>query len=389
MKINKNYEFIPEFIKTYIRKSSHNRKRLIKNRSIVKKSEVERILNDAPFLSLDQSLNNQPKIAIIKAQEVLDVDGYVNPKASWLRYERFCKHNSIPYDFYDITKSDWLEQAKNFDIFVCHTDGDPYYQEMIESKIYVLEKILGKHCFPSYHEVWQYEDKIRAHYLYECYKIPAIPTYVTNNEQEAYSIIENIEYPFISKTKIGASSSGVKKINTIQEAKKDIKNIFSSKGARTQFLFQNQKNYYYIQKFIDDATYDLRIILVGDKAFGYYRYPDAGDYRASGSSNIEKKEIPFEALKLAVEVRNKLRSRQMGVDLLFSEKLNQYFVIETSLFNQIDTPEQLAINGVPGYYDVSDINNILFKEGKFWIQELVLRDVIKQWHDTKQLIHTN
>src|SRR5690606_3227628 len=121
--------------------------------------------------------------------------------------------------------------------------------------------------------------------------------------------------------------------------------------------------------------------LVGDMAFGYYRYPNKGDFRASGSGNIEKKAIPEDALRLAIGVRNKLNSRQMGVDLLYSEKTKQYYIIETSLFNQIDTAEQLGIDGVPGYYDISNINNISFKEGKFWMQELVLRNVIIEWDE--------
>lgn len=118
---------------------------------------------------------------------------------------------------------------------------------------------------------------------------------------------------------------------------------------------------------MEDATFDLRIMLIGDMAFGYYRYPNKGDFRASGAGNFEKKSIPLDALKLAIEIRDKLQSRQLGVDLLYSEKYSQYFIIETSLFNRIDSPSQLEINGSSGYYDISDINNILFKEGRFWI----------------------
>ena len=73
----------------------------------------------------------------------------------------------------------------------------------------------------------------------------------------------------------------------------------------------------------------------------------------------------------------------MGVDMLYSEKHKKYYIIETSLFNQIDTPVQLEIDGVPGYYDISDKNNITFREGKFWVQELVLRDVIEEWQTKK------
>ena len=35
--------------------------------------------------------------------------------------------------------------------------------------------------------------------------------------------------------------------------------------------------------------FDLRVIIVGDSYFGYYRYPRKDDYRASGSGIVEKK----------------------------------------------------------------------------------------------------
>ena len=238
---------------------------------------------------------------------------------------------------------------------------------------------MNKHCFPSYHEVWQYENKNRANFLYQVYNLPTIPTKVTNSKAEANELINMANYPFITKTTIGAGSTGVSKISSKTEASRLVNKIFSDNGLKTQYKYQNQKDYFYVQEFIDDATFDLRIMLVGDMAFGYYRYPDKGDFKASGSGNYEKKAIPFEALNLAVDVRNKLKSRQMGVDLLYSEKTKQYYIIETSLFNQIDTPEQLVIDGVAGYYDIFDMKNVQFKEGKFWIQELLLRNIIEEW----------
>lgn len=373
------YNIIPEYIKVILRKTSFYKKHSLKRKTVVKYSEVDIFLNEAPILKLDYNLKEKPNIAIIKTQESLIGKEYVNPKASWLRYERFCKNNDLPYNFLDITRSDWMEQAKKYDIIICHTESTPAYQDMIESKIYILENLLGKFCFPSYHEVWQYENKNRANYLYDYYELPKIPTYVTQNSEEAFELIKEIDYPFITKTTIGAGSSGVRKINTRSEAVKLINSIFSKYGLKTQYPYQRQKDYFYIQKFVDDATFDLRIMIVGDRAFGYYRYPNKGDYRASGAGNYEKKALPEDALKLAIEVRDKLKSRQMGVDLLYSYKDKKYYIIETSLFNQIDTPEQLVIDGVPGYYDISDIDNIKFKKGRFWIQELILRDLIIEW----------
>ena len=117
---------------------------------------------------------------------------------------------------------------------------------------------------------------------------------------------------------------------------------------------------------------------IGDKAFGYYRYPDKGDFRASGAGNYEKKDLPEEAIRLAIDIKKKLNSRLMGIDFLYSNHAKQYFVIETSLFNQIDTPEQLVVDGVAGYYDISS-DKIVFKEGKFWIQELLMQLLVEEW----------
>jgi glutathione synthase/RimK-type ligase-like ATP-grasp enzyme len=375
------FNFIPESVKRILRKTGFYRKRFLRNRTAVKYFEVDIFLNEAPVLKLDVDLKKKPKVAIIKTQESLLGKDYVNPKASWLRYERFCKNNEITYGFLDITRSNWMDEAEKYDMIICHTESNPAYQEMIESKIYILENLMGKFCFPSYHEVWQYENKNRANYLYDYFRLPKIPTYVTQNREEAFELIEEVGYPFITKTTIGAASTGVRKIKTRSEAVKMINSIFCHNGLKTQYPYQRQKDYFYIQKFINDARFDLRIMLVGDMAFGYYRYPNQGDFRASGAGNYEKKAIPDDALRLAIDVRNKLNSRLMGIDLLYSETNKKYYIIETSLFNQIDTPEQLVIDGVPGYYDISDIDNIRFKEGKFWIQELILRDVILEWYD--------
>lgn len=370
---------IYEDLKDIIRKTSAYKSISIKNKKVMSFSNIDIFLNEAPTLLLDESLVDKPYVGIVKTQHIDIREGYEDPKASWLRYERFCKNNDIPYSFYDIEKSDWLEEAKNYDIVVCHTEDSPAYQDMIESKIYILDKILGKMCFPSFHEVWQYEDKNRSNYLYQTHELPTIPTVLTHDKQEALEIIDKTEYPFITKTSIGAGSSGVFKINSKKQAKIFVNKVFSRNGLNTQHHYQNQKNYFYHQNFINDATFDLRVMLVGDMAFGYYRYPNKGDFRASGAGNFEKKAIPFEAIELAVAVRNKLQSRQIGVDLLYSERYGKYFIIETSLFNKIDSAMQLEIDGEPGYYDISDIENIAFKKGKFWVQELLLRDVVLEW----------
>lgn len=383
------YKYIPENVKRIIRDTSFYKRKKIKEKSIVRYSEIDNILNKAPKLFLEQHLKEKPIVGIIQSQNNNLVERYVNPKASWLRYERFCKNNNIPYDFLDIRKSNWIEEAKKFDIIICHTESSPEYQLMMEDKIYILEKIMNKFCFPSFHELWQYENKNRSLYLYHYFKLPCIPTQVTNDKKEAIELVTNRDYPFITKTFIGAGSTGVTKIESRSKALAMINKIFGYKGKTTQYPYFRQKDYFYIQDFMEDAKFDLRIMLVGNKAFGYYRYPKKGDFKASGSGITEKKEIPIEAIRLAIEIRQKLNSRQMGVDLMYSPKSKKYYIIETSLFNQIDTPVQFAINNIPGYYDISDKNDIQFKEGKFWVQELMIRELIIEWAENKEYLITH
>lgn len=378
--INKIKKHIPVSIKLMFRDFGIYNKYAKQSGKLTKYESAVSKINEVEPLKLEIQLKKIPLIGIVVDESDLNKD-YVNPKSSWLRYERFCINNNIPYTLYNINKSDWLNESRKFDIIVCHTSSNPDFQAMIESKLYILEKVENKFCFPSFHEVWQYEDKIRSTYLYESHKLPMIPTIITHCKFEAYKLIEEVKYPFISKTTIGSGSSGVTKVESKNQAKKIIDKIFSYKGLKTQYYYQRQKNYFFIQEFIDDADFDLRIMLIGDKAFGYYRFPDKGDFRASGAGNVVKKEIPLDVLKEAIHIRNQLQSRQMGVDLLYSKKLNKYMIIETSLFNAVDTPRQLEIDGVAGYYDILDLNNIFFKEGEFWIQELLLRDLIEEWNE--------
>ena len=358
--------------------------RIKRNRWVTRADAMKFLETAPPVLMPDRSKADGIKIGIVKDSNFYESKGLVSPRASWLRYERFCINNGIRYGFYDIYRSDWIEQAAQYDIIVWQTDSNPAEQHIAESKIYVLEHVLKKECFPSFHEVWQYEDKCRENYLYSALDIPSIPTVVTNSLDEALHCIDTADYPFIYKDYIGTGSREVVKIDSRSRARKLVYRIFmkGKKGLWGHFFV---KNIFYMQKFMADATFDLRVMMSGNKAFGYYRYPKKGDFKASGAGNYEKKEIPEDVLRLAYDIKRKLGVRQVGVDFLYSPAEGKYYVIETSVFNRIDTPEQLVVNGVAGYYDMSDLDNITFRPGKFWIQELTLLYLVESHAAKKEI----
>lgn len=352
---------------------------MVKGGDITTYTEHIKLLEEADkvYLSNSNLLNNNFLVGLVKDDLFRGDSNYLYTRSYYPKYERFLNNNSINYEYYNILSSNWLEEANRFDLIIWHTASDPCTQKIAKNKIYVLDKILQKKCLPSYDEVWGYEDKVNAHYFFKAHNLPEIPTYVSHDKEDIFRFLNKTTYPIISKLTTGSASYGVEKINTKRQAISLVNKIFSDKGLKTYFPFERQKNYVYFQQFIDDATYDLRVITVGDKALGYYRFPNEGDFRASGAGNYAKKEIPSEALDLAFKVKELYGANFLATDLLYSEKNKQYYIIESSIFIGVDTPRQLEIDGVPGYYKRNNIGNYEFVEGKYWIQEIALCELLE------------
>jgi hypothetical protein len=60
-----------------------------------------------------------------------------------------------------------------------------------------------------------------------------------------------------------------------------------------------------------------------------------------------------------------------------------FYIIEASTFIQVRTSEQLKVDGVPGRYQFEN-GTFNFSPGRFWVQELVLQDLMKQWIEEHQ-----
>jgi glutathione synthase/RimK-type ligase-like ATP-grasp enzyme len=339
------------------------------------------LLEDAEHISIEWNNEKKPKVGLVKDYE----NQYFVPlRASWPKFQRFLDYNQIPYEFYNIHHSNWFEEAKKYDIIIWHCGNDPSALHIARSKIYIIEKCLRKVCYPNYSEIWFYEDKIRQNYLLNFYNLPNVSTFISNNKKEAIEYALNSEYPIVSKISTCAGSLGVELIKNKKEAVKLINKVFAA-GRKTYWIHQRQKDYIYFQKFLDDAEYDLRVIVVGNKLFGYYRMRPKNDFRASGAGIYVKKEIPEEALLTAKKVADSLKTRFLAVDMLRSEREQKYRIIETSIFIGIDTAEQLKVNDEPGSYNFIN-DKFEFSTGKYWVQELLLKEIVEEWKKMNKAI---
>lgn len=344
---------------------------MIDERSLIHKKYAKQVVNIGEILR-----STKPITANVKNKETLFVglvkDGSRNNY--YTKYEKFLIENNIKYDYYDPDSSSFIEEAKRFNLIIWRIPDSLPDVSFCKNKIYFIEKELKIMVYPSYKDVWCYEDKSLEYFLFKnnCFNI--IPTFYTNKYSEAQNYIENAKYPIVSKELTSCSSLGVRLLKNKKTAARFIKKVFGE-GNKSSFPWVKQKNYVLFQQFIPNGNADIRVVCIGGMYFaGYYRFAKKKDFRASGSGLVEKKEIPEILLHQTKEIYEKLGLNHMfAVDFLETTD-NQHFIIESSQFIGIETPQQTKKNGVSGIYSYDKVtNSFVFIEGDYWLQELDLK----------------
>lgn len=328
-------------------------------------------LESAPPVIMDWPHNiKKPFVGLVKSE--------IGLYSYWPKFERFLKNNDISYEFFDINHSSFIKNAQKYDIIVWRTLSSYSGQWEATDKIELIQNYFEKLTLPNSESLWFYEDKIRQQWLFEYYNLPSIKTFISHDKEEVKSYITNSKFPFISKDKTSSSSEGVIFVKDKKQANKMYMQIFSN-GMKLYEKYVRQKNYVLFQEAVPNNGFDLRIIMVGDSYFGYYRYPKKGDFKASGSGIVEKKEIPLDVLKIAKKVRECLpKSYLLAVDFLQDSRDQKYYIIETSIFISIESCEQLVVDGTSGRYIEKD-GEFSFEPGRFWLQELMMEELMKDW----------
>jgi glutathione synthase/RimK-type ligase-like ATP-grasp enzyme len=353
-------------------------RRFVEKQRYTVEAEKE-LLKTAPDLLMDWPKGiKKPCVGVVKELgESFEVYMY------WPKFERFLKNNQISYEFIDIYCSDFMEEAKDFDLVLWRTLNTPSSQWEAETKIRLLEEELGIICFPSSKDVWWYENKERQYYLLKQKGLPMVETFISHNRAEALAYVENCEYPFVSKISIGSGSLGVRKIRDKRAARHLCRQVFG-RGKSTYWSYLKQKDYVYFQRMVENDGVDLRVINMGDNYFGYYRHANDGDFRASGTGKVEKHQLPVAALELARQTKLALNAREMiAVDFLYDEVSGRYLIIEISIFVQTMTSIPAMEDGVPGVYRYRK-GAFEFEPGRFWVQELACVELMKEWIERNQ-----
>lgn len=284
--------------------------------------------------------------------------------ARWIEY---CKKNNIPYKVVNAYDSDVIEQVRDCDAFMWHYHHANYKDTLFAKQLLYSLQIAGKKVFPDFNTGWHFDDKVGQKYLLEAIGAPLVPSYVFYTKREALKWIETTSFPKVFKLRGGAGAANVSLVRTKTEAKRKVRKAFKRgfsqfsrigylkeryynykcgkepflslcKGIARLFIqpefakmHSREKGYVYFQDFIPNNTFDIRVVVVGDKAFALKRLCRENDFRASGGGRIiyDKDQIDERCIEIAFAVNEKLHSQSIAYDFVFNAQ-NSPLIVEIS-----------------------------------------------------------
>jgi glutathione synthase/RimK-type ligase-like ATP-grasp enzyme len=324
------------------------------------------------------------------------------------RWVKYCEQNSIPYKLVNAYDNNIMNQLTDCAAFMWHHHHGDYKDVLFAKQLLFSLEQAGKKVFPDFNTCWHFDDKVGQKYLLEAIAAPLVPSYVFYTREEAEVWINSINFPKVFKLRGGAGSANVKLVNSRKEALRIIKRAFGKgfsqydwkehlKEAWRKYktgnavlrdvlrpfyyavkthptLFAkykgNEKGYVYFQDFIPNNQFDIRVIVINNKAFAIKRFVRENDFRASGSGIIkyEKQDLDDRCVKIAFDVNVKMKAQCIAYDFVF-DKNNNPLIVEISYgFSPF------AYDACSGYWD----RNMNWHEGPFdpygWMVETVIKN---------------
>lgn len=288
-----------------------------------------------------------------------------NWSVAWIN---FCKENKIDYEVVNPFQNEINKFLLNFEVILWHFSNYSFKDMLIAKNILFTMEKMGKKVFPAIDDAWHFDDKLAETYLLQAIAAPIPNSYYFYSYEEVTTAIQSLKFPIIAKLRNGSGSHNVKMLNNQGELLsysktmftsgissapslifKASSNIKSSKSLSTfikrakripEFLrslanakkFNREKDYVYLQDFIKNDGYDLKIVVVGDKLSFIGRSIREGDFRASGGGTLfyDKSLITKNVIDSAFKTSDLLGFKCMGYDYVIDKSSGKGIIIEIS-----------------------------------------------------------
>ncbi|WP_085897625.1 ATP-grasp domain-containing protein [Limimaricola soesokkakensis] len=300
----------------------------------------------------------------------------------WIAY---CKERGIQYKEVDCFASDIIQQLRGCQALLWHWKHSDFRAQLFARQLIASVENMGITVFPDNSTAWHYDDKVGQKYLLEAVGAPLVETHIFYDKETAIQWIEQADFPKVWKLRGGAGSQNVQLIGSRRHARRLAKVAFSRGWRNSRFYnlrdriwqfkrdktlgsFVNigrgivrsvlphransrssrQVDYLYFQNFIPESDHDIRVVVIGKRAFAIKRMVREGDFRASGSGAIhyEPAYIPKECIEIAFDVAADMQAQSCAFDFIYSG--SKWLVIEISYTFTAD-----AYRKCPGFWDRS------------------------------------
>ncbi|MEN9571753.1 MAG: hypothetical protein RL172_2984 [Bacteroidota bacterium] len=320
------------------------------------------------------------------------------------RWIQYCNQQQINYVIVDCYASDIVAQVKDCDALLWHHNHVNPKDVLFAKQLLFALQDAGKKVFPGYYTQWHFDDKVAQKYLLEAVQAPMVPTHVFYDKKTALAWINTSSFPKVFKLRGGAGSKNVMLVKNSRTAKalaatafgkgfrqydawggikEQLRKLKLGKGSVKEVikaaahLFYpvqiekakgREKGYLYFQDFLPANTFDIRVIVIGNKAFAIKRMVRDNDFRASGSGFLryDKNEIDPRCIQISFEVNKRLQSQCIAYDFVFDGN-QQPLIVEISYGFMAK-----GYDPCPGYWD----NQLQWHEGPFNPYGWMIEDLI-------------
>jgi len=320
------------------------------------------------------------------------------------RWIQFCEQKQISFIIVDCYKNDIVQQLADCDLVMWHHNHVHPKDVLFARQLMFALENTGKKVFPDFYTQWHFDDKVAQKYLLEAAGAAMVPSYVFYDKTSAKEWIKTTHFPKVFKLRGGAGSKNVMLVKDSQKANSLVEKAFGRGfrqydaigGIKEQFrklkigkgsikevskaiahliypvqiekAKGHEKGYAYFQDFIPANSFDIRVIVIGNKAFAIKRMVRENDFRASGSGFIkyDKSEIDIRCVQISFDVNRKLQSKCIAYDFVFDVD-GKPLIIEISYGFMAK-----GYDPCPGYWDEA----LNWHEGSFNPYGWMIEDLI-------------
>lgn len=330
---------------------------------------------------------------MLKIAVGFDVNGWHAGFADELEQKRRAGWD-LAYELVDLDASDWVRAIGDADLVLWKsaymgTQGASLFKE----KIYFIEHFLGRLVVPNFASVWHFESKVAQSFLFAHFDVPTPATFTSQSWKESAERLASEPLPIVMKRPHGSGGRGVRLYADRPRAKAEIDSLLHQRrwedlkevhrpGAllaaiRERWLWKRigqrvlrnsmdrgRYGVVYWQEYLPGNDGDLRVVVIGDStAFAFWRRNRPGDFRASGSGDIDySREVPLDVVRYCVDLNRRLDFDSMAYDILFKD--GRFLITEMSC-----TYPDATIKDLAGHYVLSEAGDLELVSGRMAPQQ--------------------